>query len=405
MVLCLLFSTIWTIPHITFGYNRTEEYAALFMLISYYIISKYFICDDKYDKNDKYEKFALIDIFIIGIMAGLTFMTNIRAVILFVPFAFAIAICTIKNEKSRATFYLIKLFVCGLLGVLVSMIPYIIYMLLTDSVADMIDAVFYANFAYLNSDIEKSVDVFSTVINFIKENIIFYIVCFISIIMMLFKSKTNIFLLISTLISFIIANYYIFFGGRVHVYYLVILMPYLIVIPIILCEIFIICFTNNNVYKYICFVMLLFFTFIHIFCYHKSLYNRYLNCLSRSNNIKNELLKIYGNSADKLDSLNILAFGTNPEVYEYIGVRVLHKYFFIPLISYDCFKEPYDYQYNELVHCRPDVIIYREGPTTNDFPIEKKNQIKYTLNHKYEFVKKIDTNGIEGSYLIYVKFD
>lgn len=393
LILCFLFSTIWTIPQITFGYNRTEEYANLFMLISYYIISKYFLIECKY----KYERFKDVDIFIIGIMAGLTFMTNIRAVILFVPFALSIALWTIKNE--RKVLHLSMLFVYGLFGVVISMLPYFIYMLFTNSTNDMINAVITANIAYLNSNID-SLDKLTTHISFIKENIIFYLFCLMSIAIIIIKRKTNLFLLIPTLVSFIIAIYYVLFANRIHIYYIVILMPFLLVIPIFINELLMILLINKNKsYKYIFSAVFILCTTFHIFYYQKSLNNRYLNCLNRSTKIKNELLNIY----DNLDDLYILSFGMNPEVYEYLGIDIKYKYFFIPKISYKNFYEPYNYQYRCLTDEKADVIIYREDEITMDFPDDKKRQIKYMLNHKYKFIKKIETNGIEGAYLIYVK--
>ncbi len=158
------------------GMVRTEGYAVCFMLPAFYLFIRYFIYVGKCDielKNgtvnfndsikgsfkSKYW-FSICEMFLIGIFASLNLMFNIKSVILFVPFAIAVTYILIKHKLYKNLFFD---FIFGLLGVIIAILPYLIYMITTGSYEDMFYAVFHINFVYANP--------VSPVTNGIKRNI------------------------------------------------------------------------------------------------------------------------------------------------------------------------------------------------------------------------------------------
>ena len=233
-------SVIFSMRRITFGYCRTEAFAIVFFLPAVYILSKFYYAIELKSNNisDVFDKeVAAIKnkMFIVGILAGLTFMTNIRAVVLFVPFAIVVLVILLKNKKY---YTILQTFLYGISGVILSILPYIIYMIITDSFNDMVYAVINTNLAYANSKMQMEVLTSNGVLNYnpdkgLIHTIYMYtkmefpvmIMCFISIIL-IFSLRYNIYLKITSCMQVIIAFLYIMTSGRLHTYYLYILLPF-----------------------------------------------------------------------------------------------------------------------------------------------------------------------------------
>lgn len=394
-------SILLTIPSLTFSYSRTEEYAICFLVISIYIFASFFYSADN--------EFRKKNIFIIGIFAGLTFMTNIRAAVLFVPFAVAVLIRLIKSKSYKNIF---TTFVYGVIGVIVSMIPYLIYMVVTNSYTDAYYAIIETNVNYLSENLSKNVSIFNIAAKFIKENLVVYIISFITLIS-LFLLNYNKFLKYSVLASYIIALIYITFSNRSYSYYLVILYPYWTSIYFLMLsgirprDDLRSSFVRKSgpsvrprATNYSQGTLLMVLTIIvSLLIGFRDLENIYKNHLRRSGKMREAITKRFGS----LDNLNVLSFGMNPEVYIYLGIVPKYKFFFIPNVSYEADNTAYRAQYNYIQELSADVIVYRTREVNNTMPKAMQNQIFFTLGTSYDLIETITTNAEEGVYYIYAK--
>ena len=415
------------VPQITFSYSRTEEYAIAFMMIALYLFTKYYFLNvndsamtsrelsirNSDNKNEVHNnlnaKEFTLPMIIIGIMAGLTFMTNIRAIVLFVPFAIMVLI---KNLKQKKYLYIIKLFFAGLLGVFLSILPYIIYMFATDSVSDAFYAIYTFNVNYLNSAMDSSIDILSQSILFLKEQAIVYIFVLLSFIALCIL-KFDKYLKISIIASYIIAFIYITFSKRAYPYYLVIFMPYFLSLYFVILS-FIDktyrresiknvnsdyqdkTFATKAVYVIIAFCA---FVLFGILISYKGLSNRYKNNTFRASRINAVIESKFTNKKD----LNVLSFGFMPEVYVFTHTIPKYKYFMIPNVSYKVDKTPYMAQYDYIMSMEPDIIVFKSQGFYDSYPQNVFSQINSILSEAYTLEDTIRTNEFEGDIYIFAK--
>lgn len=397
------------IPQITFSYSRTEEYAIAFMMVALYIFAKNYFEIKSSDDVTSHSNEYLLPMVWIGVLAGLTFMTNIRAIILFVPFAIMVMI---KNIKVKKYLYIVKLFFAGLLGVFLSILPYIIYMIVTDSINDALYAIYTFNVNYLNSAMDSSTDIISQSIFFLKEQSVVYIFVLLSFIALL-SLKFDKYLKASIVASYIIVFIYTTFSKRPYPYYLVIFMPYFLSLYFVILN-FIDKTCNdkkiknvNNSYRDKMFstktsyVAITFFAFVlfGILISYKSLSNRYINNTSRASRIN---AVIENKFSDKKD-LNVLSFGFMPEVYVFTHTIPKYKYFMIPNVSYKIDKTPYMAQYNYIMSMEPDIVVFKSMGFYDSYPQNLTNQINYILSDVYTLEDTIRTNEFDGDIYIFAK--
>ena len=412
LICAFCFGIILNIPQITFSYSRTEEYAIAFMMVALFLFSKhYFLNDINYHNSNENatanaianssNTYSLYPMFVIGILAGLTFMTNIRSMILFVPFAISLMIKCLREKKYLQV---LKLFFAGIIGVVISLIPYIIYMILTDSAKDAYYAIFTFNFNYLNSAINDKNDFAATVLKFIKEQMIVYVVTFASFIALL-KLKFNKYLKLAIFSSFIIAFIYITFSKRPYPYYLVIFTPYFLSLYFTTLNAFDKCYLFNSHNKseksfltqntkiVLCFVM---FVLFGILISYKGLDNRYKNNLLRSGRINSVVEKKFKNKS-------VLSYGFLPEVYVFTHTIPKYKYFMIPNVAYKVDRTPYDAQYNYIISLDPDLIVFRSKGFYDTLPKTKTNQINFILSSEYTLEDTIKTNEYDGDIFVFAR--
>ena len=416
---CILMSFVFTIPEITFLYSRTEAFAVMFIMPAFYIFANYFVKESGEDLNEATTakaEFSTSNMFLIGVLAGLTFMTNIRAVILYVPFAIALFIKNLRAKRYASNF---KLFVAGILGVFASIIPYIIYMILTNSYIEAYNAIIETNLLYGASNVASNLGKLETGIVFISENIAFYIFVLISFILVLIW-KSDFYLKWSVSTSLIVAFIYVTFSNRTHIYYLVILMPYFLSIYIAIVNLFSKLVVKGDkksnysinkssnigsnskfsgVLETLIIIIAIVVAIINYGINSESIDNRYKNAINRSSRIS----QIITENVGEIKDLNILSFGFNPEVYVYLDTLPKYKYFIIPNVSYKRDNTPYNEQISYLKNENTDVVVYREGDVNNEFPRELRNIINLELNDNYTLLGKVRTNEIEGEYYIFAR--
>lgn len=429
MIGSFFMATIFSLRNISFGYSRTESFAVAFLMIANYISYRYFFVetDIKEQKNK---------MFIIGLLAGLTFMTNIKAAILFVPIAISVLIINVKKKNYKL---IVRHFVLGLAGVVVSVLPYIIYVILTDSFLDMKYALIDTNLAYARSKVAMDVvradgilhydpkdGVIATIMAFTVMNPITMILIYISFIPMLIF-KYNPYLKLTVVLQYVFAFLYIMLGGRLHTYYIYIMLPsvlflYIFVVHIVMRYVkkntstiksgqnniddekisndyLIKTKVKNKLYAIIllssAILTILISAFINVPTLNKLVYNH----ISRSTRMQ----KIVSSYKNYTDDIKVLAVGFSPEVYVYLDADIKYKYFITPSISYKEDRTGYIAQYNYIAKNDPDIIVISEYQSLHGFPNDLKNQIMYILSTSYSLLGEVTTNANDGSYFIYSK--
>ena len=379
----LLLGVILCVPEISFGNSRTEMYAIAFLMPAIYLFVRYFLLEEK-------EKYNNLYMFIIGILASFILMTNIRAVVILVPFAIILLIKLIKEKQYRA---IATLFFIGTFGVIITVVPYIIYAVMTDSVKDAVYAIFTTNINYAKSNVTTKESVLSLALAFIAQNKVFFVLIFLSF-PIWFLLKFDFKLKISITISFVITFIYVVFSYKTNVYYLVILMPYILSIYFLLSRFFEKIRINTFIIIAIAAASLLANIYLN-----RSIDVRYINCYNRSNRIN----KVIEENFNNRDDVKILSYGFVPEVYVYTGTIINYKYFIIPNVSYKADPTAYDAQYNYILSNDPDVVVYANSAAGNNMPKGKFDRIRYTLSTSYVLADEFRTNDFTGTFYIFVK--
>ena len=382
----MILGTLMSIPNISFGYSRTEVYAIACLMIAIFMFAKYF------ETTSEDEPFMPKQMFIIGILAGITFMTNIRAIAIFVPFAVSVLVRLIKSKNYKN---ILAIFVAGLLGVVVSIVPYIIYAIATDSVKDAYYAIITTNINYAKSNFTLGHNVLEGALNFIVVDLKFFIFLFISFFCW-FPLKFNKMIKIPIIVAFVITFYYVVFSQRTNVYYLVIFMPYLLSIYFLIAKFAKKIFENWKRIVYIASAVV--FIALNIFI-NRSIDSRYNYCYYMTMRINNNLFTKLGNKRNA----RILSFGFNPDIYIFTGTVPVYKYFFIPNISYKEDSTIYDAQYEYIMERDPDVVIYQHSTVAGDMDKRKFDQMRYVLSVDYDLVDEYKTNENLGSNYIFIK--
>ena len=376
---------ILNINSISFGYSRTEAYAIMCLMPAVYIFVKYFEGENII--------FNYKSMFVVGILAGITFMTNIRAIILFVPFALALLVKLIINKRNKE---ILLLFVFGLLGVLASILPYLIYAVVTNSVKDAFYAIVSTNINYAKSTVDTGSGIVETAKILVKEHIAFYMFLLISFISFILL-KSNKYLKCSIMASFIIAFIYVTFSNRTYVYYLVILMPFMLSIYYLVIRFFDKKKRDklNILISTICLALFLVISFV----VNKGITNRYINHYRRAVKTNDCAIRYFGDNKD----IKVLAYGFLPEVYVYMNKIPDFKYFTTPRLSYNIDSTAYKEQYKYILNKEPDFVVYREENLNTGIPIDMIYQVHSILETSYELLDTIRTNQYEGTFYIYAK--
>jgi len=131
---CLsIFSVIFSLLMLLYtldGGNYTEEYAILFINIATYFVVKFI------SNNYKLKNYELI---IIGICFAATFLIRANLCAFYVSQVLVILICLIKEQKFKI---LLNAIIYIVIGVIVTLIPFLIYLILNGALLDCINIVY-----------------------------------------------------------------------------------------------------------------------------------------------------------------------------------------------------------------------------------------------------------------------
>ena len=402
-----IMASTFTIRRISFGYTRTETLAVAFLMIAIYIFTDFYYSVQPIERVKN-------KMFIAGILAGLSFMTNIKAIVLFVPFGIVTLFILIQNKNYKI---ILPTILYGFAGVVVSILPYLVYMIATNSFNDMVYAVFYTNLAYAKSNTPIVIETANGVLKYDpKDGFIaaikmftimelpIMVLCYISMII-IFVSKYNKYLKTTTCAQVIIAFLYIMLSGRIHTYYLYILLPFFVSIYVFLVSIFVRVankFNNVKINSYVLVGVVAILTFTLSFLnnnhYLKVLNYNYVNRANKMNEIVNNYSK-----NNNLKEPKVFAIGFRSEVYVYLDSKINYKYFILPSVAYSEDKTAYLMQYNYIKNVDPDIVVVTQYKGLEYFSKDMVNNITNALDLSYELIGEVTTNASEGSYYIFGK--
>ena len=380
------------------GYYNTEPYVVALVMPSIYIMCKYY-----------YGKISIIDIpkrmFIIGVFAGFVFMINLKGIILFVPLVLPLLYDFIKQ---KCWIGVLKTFCLGLLGVAVAIIPYVVYMIVTDSVRDMIFAVWDTNLAYAHDDmiyipnLSELSNSISSKTGFVALMLDLVTKCtkiMVSIglsIVLLFILNYNRHYKIALCLQILLTCMTIFVVGRPHTYYLYSLLPYLIVIYVFVVKVILnyhFVFYTKLKFRLLCnivIILLLLFFVTANFYYNYQRTNK--DAVSHQYNAE-RLRNVVREYKPDFSNLNVFALGLHPEVYLWLDADIKYKYFIRPFITYNTYRVAIDEQVKYIISHEPDIFCIQNFDLVTE---GQRKQILYALHLYYDQIGETDRFYVFG---------
>ena len=368
-LICLFFNN----ANLTLGFLRTEGYAVALILPSAYLFLKFFL-EDKKD-------FKLLNMFIIGVLAGFTLFINIKSSILYAPFAISTCYILIKNNNIKNIFLC---FITGLLGIIISSIPNFVYLIKNNCFYEAVDAIFRINSIYaktytsINANNENLFEIILRVITvhpIITMIIITQLICIIT-----YKTKNCI--KIPTLSSFIICVFYTVIVNRPYTYYYTILIPFLIPTFLVLVDLF----KNVKLKTNAVLILLISIMFIlnfplGYFTVNKRYFKNY-----QANKYLHEMLK---DEIEINENTKVLSYGYSPEYYMYLNKNISFKYFIIPNIKFKYFNTAYKNQIDYIKYALPDVLIFTFDDYIDELPSSYYKELHEAINYNYRYIGEI----------------
>ena len=362
--------------NITLGFLRTEGYVIALVLPSAYMFIRFFMSDKK--------SFRVSEMFIIGVLAGLTLMINLKASVLYVPFAVSLAIVLSKYKNYKNIF---ACFIFGFLGVVISILPFVVYLITTDSFQYAFDAIVNVNGIYsnYNSSImslnESKID---TILDVIKIHPIMTSIILLSIVSMLtYKIRASI--KYAVLISYIFCLSYTIFLNRPYTYYYTIIIPFMIPICLTSYELLYNKIKIGTIKKVVSVLTILFLFIINFAVGYFVIEKRY----SFNSFTKNQLEETLSPHIKVDNNTKVLSYGFAPEYYIFLNSNLSIKYFIIPNIKYDYYKVPYLEQISYINKALPDVLVFSFGNYTTQLPKQKFDEFKAAVNDNYQYLGKL----------------
>ena len=360
--------------NLTLGFLRTEGYAISLILPSAYIFIKCFLTDEKY--------FPMHKMYVVGILAGITLLMNVKAAVLYVPFAIATLVILINNKNYKNIFLC---FLSGLAGVIIAMLPAIIYVIKTGCQREAMDAIFGINAIYSNYD--SAVNAFhetkiETILAVFKLHPVLSLIIILELIsIIIYKTRKEI--KISVLVSFILCLGYTVFFNRPYTYYYTIIIPYLIPVFLLIANIFCRgeCLQSPRHRILLVVVMLIMFGINFPIGY--SVINKKYD----SNRLAEQLLYEKLDSEIKVDdNTKVLSYGFSPEYYMFLNKNISFKYFIIPNIKFEYYSEPYLKQITYIRESLPDVLVFSFGHYTTQLPTQYFNEFREAVDSNYKYL-------------------
>lgn len=349
-----------------------EEFCLPFILMGIYYLIKNISLEKKKILNSKKK-----DMYLIGLSVGAILLIKLNLVLVFVPFVISYYLKVLMTMNGKK-FWIDVIFM--FLGFMTFMLPFIIYILVTNSFQSFMEAYIFFNETYAG---------FNGIVTGVKNSIASLLViglqslnCFLILVggLILFlmnKKVSNLWVKISTLASIILTFGMIYLTGRLY--------PYLI-IPVLAFLVFsLIGFLNlinkklsDKKIKYSYLIVISLFLLLPITVKNENIYeSRFFEVTDPA---QIEFAKIINEDEDPT-LLNFLSLDAG--FYTAANIIPNIKYFYIPNIEFDLYPEVYVKQYDALEDKLVKYVV-----VTNYNEEAKSAYLK--LNDHYEEITRID---------------
>ena len=377
--------------YLSFGTISAEVFIIALMLVAYYIFIKYLFSGELIHSP----KHSLI----YGALAGVSFFIKANGILGFVPIAITLLIILIRGKEISN---LLQNILFGFIGFVISLLPAIIYCIVTDSLADMIEGAFVINFLYTGTGLPSLDSLSLSFIETIMEFKEFVLICILSVpvfyyIIKNFDKETKTNAMTFYILSLVINIYSVFMSVRPYTNYLNYLLFY--IIPIVI--FFEILFDNvfalkSKAFTVVSVVVLL---LINILSYSFITELSNLNGYAQER-LASQVMKVYKGTDGAKNKPKMLVIGYAPYLYEAFGVLPNEQHFATPVVSRKKYGEPYNAIIRRIERGNEELIIVAfERSMKNDE--EFKSKVYSALENGYE--KNGDASAVGTKAEIYRK--
>ena len=403
----VIFSVLLNNAYITLGMSKTEGYVLPVMLSYFYIILNYY-------KNEEIG-WSTKKSFALGALATFSFMMNQKTAFIYMPsyFILLIKLANIKtlrpvgskknveasSDKDAKQNKIIKSILFSLLGAVVVMTPFIIYMALTNSFKEAYYCAITSALSYVargSSYTYSNENILMSTLIFISSNIIYFIFIFVSILIVALKVKDK-YIKWTFILSFVFTLLPVTAANKNFSYYLALFYPYFIPLYIAIANKF--KTSAKEIKKVLLIFTSIFCFFITLIVGYRIVKNQYIT----RHNFNVEMKKVLNKYYDNLDDIKLLSVAFNPEVYMAVNMKLDFPYFITMNNTYQKVARYYNYQLRYIKNKEPDVVVIRPESTYIYFPIPMQEEIEGILATDYKRVEDVDSKSNYGMYNIYIK--
>ncbi|MBR4314257.1 MAG: glycosyltransferase family 39 protein [Lachnospiraceae bacterium] len=372
--------------YLSFGTISAEVFIIALMLVAYYIFIKYLFSGEVTHRV----KYSLI----YGALAGVAFFIKANGILGFVPIAITLLIILIRG---REVSNLLQNILFGFIGFVISLLPAIIYCIVTDSLAEMIEGAFVINFLYTGTGLPSLDSLSLSFIETIMEFKEFVLICILSVpafyyIIKNFDKETKTNAMTFYILSLAINIYSVFMSVRPYTNYLNYLLFYIIPIviffEILLDNIFAL---KSKTFTVVSVVVLLFINLLsYSFITELSNLNGYAQ-----ERLASQVMKVYKGSDGAKNKPKMLVIGYAPYLYEAFGVLPNEQHFATPVVSRKKYGEPYNAIIRRIERGNEELIIVAfERSMKNDE--EFKSKVYSALENGYEKIGDASAVGTKA---------
>ena len=372
--------------YLSFGTISAEVFIIALMLIAYYIFIKYLFSGEVTHRV----KYSLI----YGALAGVAFFIKANGILGFVPIAITLLIMLIRGREISN---LLQNILFGFIGFVISLLPAIIYCIVTDSLAEMIEGAFVINFLYTGTGLPSLDSLSLSFIETIMEFKEFVLICILSVpafyyIIRNFDKETKTNAMTFYILSLAINIYSVFMSVRPYTNYLNYLLFYIIPIVIffevLLDNIFAL---KSKAFTIVSVVVLL---LINILSYSFITELSNLNGYAQER-LASQVMKVYKGSDGAKNKPKMLVIGYAPYLYEAFGVLPNEQHFATPVVSRKKYGEPYNAIIRRIERGNEELIIVAfERSMKNDE--EFKSKVYSALENGYEKIGDASAVGTKA---------
>ena len=363
--------------------GSAEEFTSVFITVSFYYFIFYFRDQRQQSSTNN------LQMFIHGLMFGLTFLSKLSVCVFWLPILLAIGIVLICKQQYKTLFKFASYF---LLGFAATLLPFVVYFGLNGALNDSYFGyiTFNSLYAEFNPDFELLKKIGSHFVKLLVFNYISFPLTLLGLFLLTFTKKyvDNFIYRLGILLSFIFSFVIICLSKYIMTYAHIGIYVYAI-----FGMIFLFGYIENYVKTSIQVVVfaLSFILVLGIGIHNKDFFGQDKNCLLRKeecNYMQKEFAEIINNEKHP----TLLNIGLDFGIYTKANILPSYKYFFYPNIPYHIYPEIRDYQMALIEKKEPMfVVIGDKSAFYNEYSKLPALKTNYTLIDTF-------TQGISTEY-------